>query len=441
MSFPGPISISPINNTIDQNIGLRISQRVTAQIVSVTGTTAILEVDGHPVVAQLTSADQAATLASQPSAQFIVTQLTDRSITLKLIKNEQAQPVIVGIVANGPELAERMLESNNLPTTATNLTLTRALIKQQLSVTPELLSELKNALSEYGNLSEADADLAAAMKSAGLPVTAQSLALAARQPAQTAQALSKLMNTLAQAASQEIPEELLQQLTTNLQTLRSLILTADGNSSQLADQLKAAVEAFGQSLENALLKQIQKSEKHISEKNLTSLMKLMQTLEQTDKQDAAHEVNEFLKDIHREQLMNVKPDPSRGYDEWAEIGFMIQSRQQQTEEKFSPARLRIAREPKENVNTRLILQVDIEPNETVEVDLALTGKQVKTLVRSPDLAWCEQAQNELPSLTDALTEIGYTLKDFQVEVETPQPFSRLQHGTGNINLMTVNIEI
>ena len=137
MSFPGPISISPINNTIDQNIGLRISQRVTAQIVSVTGTTAILEVDGHPVVAQLTSTDQAATLASQPSAQFIVTQLTDRSITLKLIKNEQAQPVIVGIVANGPELAERMLESNNLPTTATNLTLTRALIKQQLPVTPE----------------------------------------------------------------------------------------------------------------------------------------------------------------------------------------------------------------------------------------------------------------------------------------------------------------
>lgn len=441
MSFPGPISISPINNTIDQNIGLRISQRVTAQIVSVTGTTAILEVDGHPVVAQLTSADQAATLASQPSAQFIVTQLTDRSVTLKFIKNEQAHPVIVGIVANGPELAERMLESNNLPTTATNLTLTRALIKQQLPVTPELLSELKNALSEYGNLSEADADLAAAMKSAGLPVTAQSLALAARQPAQTAQALSKLMNTLAQAASQEIPEELLQQLTTNLQTLRSLILTADGNSSQLADQLKAAVEAFGQSLENALLKQIQKSEKHISEKNLTSLMKLMQTLEQTDKQDAAHEVNEFLKDIHREQLMNVKPDPSRGYDEWAEIGFMIQSRQQQTEEKFSPARLRIAREPKENANTRLILQVDIEPNETVEVDLALAGKQVKTLVKSTDPAWCEQAQNELPSLTDALNELGYTLKDFQVDVETPQPFSRLQHGTGNINLMTVNIEI
>ena len=73
MSFPGPIPISPINNTTDQDFGLRVYQRVTAQVLSVTGTTVVLEVDGHPVVAQLTSADQAATLSSQPTAQFIVT--------------------------------------------------------------------------------------------------------------------------------------------------------------------------------------------------------------------------------------------------------------------------------------------------------------------------------------------------------------------------------
>jgi hypothetical protein len=447
MSFPGPISISPINNTIDQNFGLRVSQRVTAQIVSVTGTTAILEVDGHPVVAQLTSADQAATLASQPTAQFIVTQLTDQSVTLKFIKNEQAQPVIVGIVANGPELAERMLESNNIPVTITNLMMTRSLLKQHLPVTPELLNELQSALSEYGDWGEAEADLAAAMKAAGLPLTGQSLALSARKPVQTADALSQLIATLTQAGAEDLPEEILKQLTSNLQTLHSLILTADGNSSQLADQLKAAVEAFGRSLENVLLEQIQNPEKSISEKSLASLVKLQNMLGQLGKQETARSIKEFLTDIHREQFMNVKPEPSRGYDEWAEIGFMIQSTTQKADEKFSSARLRIAREPKEAANkinpanTRLILQVDLQSGETVEVDLALAGKQIKTLVKSPDLAWCEQAQIELPSLTEALNELGYTLKDFQVDVETPQPFSRLQHGTGNINLMTVNIEI
>ncbi len=447
MSFPGPISISPIHNTTDQQIGLRAYQRVTAQIISVTGTTAILEVDGHPVVAQLSSSDQAATLASQSTAQFIVTQLTDQSVTLKFIKNEQAQSVLVGVVANGPELAERMLESNNLPITITNLIMTRSLLKQHLPVTPELLNELQSALSSYGDWGEAEADLAAAMKSAGLPLTGRSLALSARQPAQTAQTLSQLIATLTQAEGGELPEEILKQLTSNLQTLNSLILTADGNSSQLADQLKAAVEAFGRSLENVLLEQIQNPEKSISEKSLASLVKLQNMLGQLGKQETAQSIMEFLTDIHREQFMNVKPEPSRRYDEWAEIGFMLQSAAQKADEKFSSARLRIGREPKEDnhkinpANARLILQVDIQSGETVEVDLALAGKQIKTLVKSSDPAWCEQAQNELPSLTDALNELGYTLKNFQVDVKSPQPFHRIQSGTGSINLMTVNIEI
>ena len=441
MSFPGPISVSPINNTNEQFFGLRAYQRITAQVISITGTTAILEVDGHPVVAQLTSADQAATLSSQPTAQFIITQLNDQSVTLKFVKNEQAQPTLVGIVANGPELAERVLESNNLPVTTANLMMTRSLLKQQLPVTPELLNELQNALTEYGKLGEADMDLAAAMKSAGLPVTAQSLALAAQTPATTAQTLSQLIQSLTQTASQEIPEELLKQLTANLQTLRSLILTADGNSSQLADQLKAAVEAFGQSIENVLLKKIQNSGKSISEKNLTSLVKLQNMLEQLGEKETVQTIKEFLADIRREQLMNVKPEQPRGYDEWAQIGFVIQNTNQRTEEKFSSARLRIARGPKENTNTRLILQVDLQSGETVEIDLALAGRQIKTLVKSPDLMWCEAAQNELPSLADALNELGYTLKDFQVSVETPQTFSRLQPGTGSLHLMTVNIEV
>lgn len=441
MSFPEPISVSPINNTNEQFFGLRAYQRITAQVISVTGTTAILEVDGHPVVAQLTSADQAATLSSQPTAQFIVTQLNDQSVTLKFVKNEQAQPTLIGIVANGPELAERVLESNNLPVTTANLMMTRSLLKQQLPVTPELLNELQNALTEYGKLGEADMDLAAAMKSAGLPVTAQSLALAAQTPATTAQTLSQLIQSLTRTASQEIPEELLKQLAANLQTLRSLILTAEGNSSQLADQLKAAVEAFGQSIENVLLKKIQNSGKSISEKNLTSLVKLQNMLEQLGEKETVQTIKEFLADIRREQLMNVKPEQPRGYDEWAQIGFVIQNTNQRTEEKFSSARLRIARGPKENTNTRLILQVDLQSGETVEIDLALAGRQIKTLVKSPDLMWCEAAQNELPSLADALNELGYTLKDFQVIVETPQTFSRLQPGTGSLHLMTVNIEV
>lgn len=445
MSFPGPILISPLNNTTHQELGLRAYQRVTAQILSVTGATVILEVDGHPVVAQLTSADQAAALSSQRTAQFIVTQLTDQSLTLKFIKNEQ--PVTVGVVKYGPELAEQILENNNLPVTVTNLMMTRSMLKHHLPVTPRLLKELQGALSDYGDWSEADVDLAAAMKSAGLPVTAQSLALASRQSVQTADALTRLIALLTQSASQDIPAELSDQLKSNLQVLNLAIFKGDGEAAQLADQLKALVEAFGRSLENILLDQIQNPGKPIPDESLLSLVTLQQTLEQFGKQETAQSVKEFLNDIRQNQFMNVKPDPIPGQGEWSEISFMIQTGGQKAKENTSSARLRIAHESKEDSSkinpayTRLILQVDLEPGQTVEVDLSLVGKQVRTSVIAPDPAWCNQAQDELPSFVDALIELGYTLKDFQIGVGHPQSFSRIQTASGSPHLMTVNIEV
>ena len=437
MIFPGPISISPINNTNGQNFDLRVFQRITAQVLSVTGTTAVLEVEGHPVVAQLTSADQSALLSSQRTAQFVITQLGDNSVTLKLIKNEQTFPAGT---AFGPDLAERFLENNNLPITTSNLVMTRALLRQHLPITPRTLKELQGALSEYGDWGEAEADLAAAIKSAGLPLTGQSLALSARRPAPTAQAFSQLMATLAQAAKQNLPENLLEQLRSNLQFLNSLILDRGGDSSRMADQLKAWAEAFGRSLENILLSEIQNGAESISKNNLIELAKLQNLLEQFGRQETARSLKEFLTDIRREQLMNVRSD-SPSTTEWLEIGFALPK----ANKDFASARLRIARDGTAKAinpaSTRLVLQVDLSPAETVEVDLSFAGKQIRSSVTSPNPAWCKQAQAELPSLTDALAELGYTLTDFQVDVQMPQSFNRLQSGTGSIDLMTVNIEV
>lgn len=437
MIFPGPISISPINNTNGQSFDLRVFQRITAQVLSVTGTTAVLEVEGHPVVAQLTSADQSALLSSQRTAQFVITQLGDNSVTLKLIKNEQTFPAGT---AFGPDLAERFLENNNLPITTSNLVMTRALLRQHLPITPRTLKELQGALSEYDDWGEAEADLAAAIKAAGLPLTGQSLALSARRPAPTAQAFSQLMATLAQAAKQNLPEDLLEQLRSNLQFLNSLILDRGGDSSRMADQLKAWAEAFGRSLENILLSEIQNGAESISKNNLIELAKLQNLLEQFGRQETARSLKEFLTDIRREQLMNVRSD-SPSTTEWLEIGFALPK----ANKDFASARLRIARDGTAKAinpaSTRLVLQVDLSPAETVEVDLSFAGKQIRSSVTSPNPAWCKQAQAELPSLTDALAELGYTLKDFQVDVQMPQSFNRLQSGTGSIDLMTVNIEV
>ena len=447
MSFPGPIPVSPITPAVGQDIGLRAFQRITALVLSVTGSTAILSIEGHPVVAQLTSADQAAALLSQRSAQFIVTELTSQTVTLKFVKNEQALPAINGTVFNGPELAVRILEQNNIPLTSSSLMMARSVLKQHLPVTPQLLNELLGALSG-APFGEADAELAAAMKAAGLPVTAQSLKLAAHQTAQSGEVLSNLIATLSQSAKQNLPAAVLKEIDQNLQLINTIVVKGDGETSQLVEQLKTSVKLLGRSLENFLLERSKSQGPLPVEKDLSALIRLEQQLETFGQKESAKALNEFLTNVRQNQLMNVKPDPIPGSGAWTEVGFLIQNPQHEANDKFSAARLRIAHESKEESDrinpayTRLILQVDLETGETVEVDLSLVGKQIRTSVMAPDPSWCEEAQSELPALEEALQGLGYIVKETQIGIGAPQPFGGLKLNMDNQTpLMTVNIEV
>lgn len=437
MSFPSSLSVSPIGNSPNLESGLRAYQRVTAQIVSVTGTTAILEIDGQPVVAQLTSQEQSAALASRQTAHFLVTQLTDDVVTLKLVDNESTKSLQLN--SNQPELAVRLLEQSNLPMTVGNLLIARAMLKQHLPVTPETVHELLRAFPNTDGITEANADLAAAMKSAGLPVTAEALGLASRVPVQTSEALSRLIASLNRAASQGLPEEVMQQLKAALQGLRALVVDTGSENSQLADQLKAAVEALGRSLENILL------QNPIPEHGLMSLVKLQQLLEGSDKPDTAKAIQDFLSDLRLNQFMNAKPESSPRGGEWTMFGFALQNMPQQSEKEFSSARLRIAHEGGTGAinpqSTRLILQVDVRSDETVEVDLSLAGKQIRASVTTPDSSWREEAENEMPSLVEALSQLGYALSHVQVQTGSPQPLGRIQPSTDLPPLLTVNIEV
>ncbi len=447
MSLPGPLSVSSVNAPITQDLGLRPFQRVTAQILAVTGTTAILSVDGFPIVAQLTSSDQAAALLNQQTAHFIVTRLTDQTITLKFIKPDQPQAAATAALTNAPELAMRLLEQNQLPVTANMLGLARAVLKQYLPVTPELLNELVGALSDLGTWGPAQAELAATLKAAGLPVTAQSLKLASNQAVQTGESLSNLISQLNNLSGKGLPTELLTQINANLQSLNESVLQAGGDSSQLAKQLKTAVEMLGRSLESVLLEQSNNPDPSKSEKGLLALAQLQHSLEMSGEKKTAQTIEKFLGDLRQNQFLNVRSEPQPGSAAWSEIGLMLQPGLQKTQEDFSSVRLRIAREPRPNSGkidpayTRLILQVEIKPGEMVEVDLSLVGKQIRTAMTAPDPAWCAQAEQELPSLEDALQNLGFNLKDVQIGVGEPRAFDRLSVGTGRAALRAVDIEV
>jgi hypothetical protein len=444
MNIPGPLSVSAVNIPHQQELDLRPFQRVTAQVLSMTGTTALLTIEGYPVVAQLTSADQAATLLPHQTAQFVVTQRTNEKITLKIISDDQTQASSARSVPQLPELAMRLLEQQNIPVTANHLIIARALLKKHLPVTPALINELSEVLSAYGSTGSKEAELATMLKSVGLPVNAHSLALASRQAAQIGDSLTRPMTKLTAMSGQDLPEELLKQLDSNLQILSRIVLNAEEEPSRLAKQLKAAVEILGKSLEHVVLERMQ-NPGAFSGNHLLSLVRLQQSLEQTGKNELANAIDDFLKDLQQNQFLNAKPEQHLGQSEWTEISFPIQSAQQKANEVFASARLRIERERESGSNrinltyTRLILQVDLEPCQTVEVDLSVVDQQIRTSVTAPDALWCQQAQQDLPALELALKDLGFTLKDVQIDVGEPHSFERLKTSGGTLP-MTVDIE-
>ncbi len=439
MNISGLTPITPTRAPETPEPGLRLFQRITAQVLTVTGTAVVLSIDGQPIVAQLTSSDQAAALFPRQTAQFIVTKLNDEAITLKLLRNDPAQPPAT---AAGPELALRLLEQNNLPVTANHLMMARSVLKQNLPISPGLLNELLGAMPEDGSWGSAESDLAAALKAAGLPVTAETLKLAARQPAPAGQALAGLIAQLSQAAGQDLPPEVLAALRQGLQTLNGLVVNSDGNPARTAEQLKTAISLLGRSIENLLLEP-----SSLPEANLGVLLRLRDSLEQAGKTDLSHAIHEFVEDLRQNQFLNAKPDPAPGRENWAEVSLMLQTVHPKTEEEYSQARLRVLRKPGAGTEqsdpdlTRLLLQVEVTPGEVVEIAIDVTGQQIRTTLTAADALWCENARQELPSFEQALQALGFTPQGTRIEQGKPSMPGRLLSIAEGPILRAIDIEV
>lgn len=438
MDLSGPRAINSINALSKPELGLRLFQRVTAQVLDVTGTTAVLSVEGIPIVAQLTSTDQAATLLTQHAAQFVVIQLTNQKVTLRMIGNDVQEISSGPPSSSGTELAIRVLEENNLPVTDQTLVLARAILKQHLPVTKDLLNELIHALDNYGNWEMTQADIAAALKAADLPVSAQSIDLASRRPRKVGDSVSQILKLIKDMAGQNLPAQILEQLNDNLQLLSGSVLDGTEEVDALVKQLRSMLETMGRSQENVLLAQSQNADSNPAETSLLDLARLGQMLKQAGRNEGAETIRNFLEDIRSQQFLNSKSD-------WLAINFPLQNTK--TDQEFSSARIRVARESQTRSgkinpsSTRFILQVDIDSNETVEVDLSIGGQQVRTSVTTTSPVLCQQAADELPSLDQALQNLGFMLQDAKVSVGEPQQFKSLNVMPNSVPVMAVDIEI
>jgi len=431
MTIAAPQGVSPVSLSPAQELNLHPYQRVTAEILQVSKVQAVLSINGYPVVAKLSSPQQAAELLMQKSARFIVSQMDDETIVLKLLRPGQSPDLAESLFVPVKDLATRLLEQTGMQTNLSNLMMTRAVLNQRLPVTQGLLDEVSGVLSEFGVWGQNEADLAAAIKAAGLPLSAGSITLAGRSVVQLGESLAEIIHTLQNAASNpNLSEEVKQMVRGSLQTLQAIIPDWGSPVNQLAHSLQQYVQLFGRSVENILREGLQDKNSPGTDKSLLSLAHLQQALSKNGETDLSKNITRFLDDVRQNLLMNVKPDPVPGRGEWTVLGLMLKSPEAADEKQNIMARLRVSRQSnqKKGINpdyTHIIIQVDLSENAPMQVDLSLAGHQARATVTAPTPAASTRARDELPGLEEGLQKLGYLLKETQVDIGIPPAFESL----------------
>lgn len=446
MMTTGPVTSTGIVEAPNlNNLNLKLYQRITAQVMEVRGVEATLAIEGTPVVAKMPSAAQAADLLKQGAAQFVVTQLSNKGITLRLVQQEQQSPTMI----QPRDLATRLLEALGLARSDETMLLAQSALKHGVLVTPETLSELETALQQLGAWGEEEADLAVALKAAGLPVTPGSIQIISQKQDLLGDAISKLLQQL-QTALKNNPQS--PQLTNLLRESIVLLEKSMLKWQQPAEVLSKDVEwigkLLGRSFENELAQQLKAEQKNGKQESLSILGRLQQSLQKNGQGRLAGDVEKFIDTVRQNHLMNIHSDPTNGRGHWAELEIPLSVKGENANHQPPPAKIRIAKRENgdgEEIDpnyTRLIIQAEIAPGEPMEVDLAIASGQVQADITVPNFGIEQLAVSEWPSLQEGLFSLGFQVKTSRVDIGTiktqgglPEPKKRTKP------YQSVNIEV
>jgi hypothetical protein len=421
MNVNGPTPIAPISRQDDASLALRVNQRLAAEVLQVSGDRVVLALEGVQVVAQLTSPDQAAALAGRRFAQFLVRDLSASAITLQLVPTPgtPAAPA-----ASAAQLVPQILQQAGLPVSPTTETIARALLSQGLALTPELASELHAALAGMEGWGVPEAQVAAALKAQGFPLTPEALALAACRLPPLAELLAGLDKQLQNLLRGRTSPALVELARSVAQILQSLVVDPQAKNGDLAEKLRQAAALLGRSLENELVHG--KGGDAGPPTGWMALAALRGELARQGSSPLLEALDSFLNGVRQMQFANTPPDPATAQGRWLRLdlplggfgmapGGINPSRPQ-------TARLRVAYRPEgegsklDLANTRLVLQVDLGPEEAVQVDLSVVDRRVGARVTATSEALCEKAERALPSLETGLERLGYSLQSARFDV-------------------------
>jgi hypothetical protein len=428
MLVQGLQPVQPGARPIDQPLQLHLNQKVTAEILSVNGEQIEMVIQGYRVVGRLQTNDQAAQLENNRLAQFIVKGTIDGVLQLAIAKADETA-ITQQTASTISILAQNLLVLNNVDLTDQNIMLSKALLNHGLPVTPQLMEELSEVLNGIPAWGQNEADMAAALKAGGMPLTENTLLLAMQTLPGLAESVSKLQNQLLDLSKGQAGTDITRLADQALKLLQSATIDWSKDLPGLLNDLKQAISVWGKSLESELARQTS-GESLQGTEGWLSLAQLRNALENNGNRSTVRSIDQFMDGVRQMQFLNTARPVENGNPPWLLVNLPMaahipgQPSQQGT---FFPASLRIAYRTQGKIkridpeNTRLVLTVDLQNGEYVTADLSVIGKRVGAWLSVSTDELREKAVENLPDLESRLEKLGLSLKVAQCEVAAVGP--------------------
>lgn len=427
MNITGPIqtNLPPIQDKPEQF--LKVNQRIAGEILNISNEQVVLAVNGVQIVARMTSAEQLASLMEKRYAYFVVKEINQEQITLQiaapLVNEESKKPII------NNDLGKALLEQYGITTNNSNLQIVQALLNRGLQITPSLVNELIEVLNANPEWSAKEAQLAAAIKSAGLPLTEETLKMAMHAAKDIRVNFLNLYDQLmANQFRAEISPSVRQQIQTALDAIRNLLVNGGDSLENIEIVLRSAVKGLGTSIENEIAKFLNPSKLENQTERINNLLfslsNLNNQLSSTNAGQLSRSIENFIEGMRWTHFLNIEPDPTVSKGQWTQfdvpVSFPANISGQQPE-MIRNMKIRIAHE-NENVQrinpayTRLVIQVDIDEGQRIKVDLSIVSQMVGAEITGTSKEICACASEELDELKTGLSNLGYTLKTSKIEL-------------------------
>jgi len=423
MNISGTPLVSPNQKPEDHLLALRLNQRITAEVLQVAGEQVTLAVQGVRIVAKLTSADQSAALIDQKIAHFIVRDLAGPLPNLQLVR-PGSQPASSPLLPPA-DLAARILHSQGLAVTPDTLQIARSLLGHNLTVTPELVKELTDVLAASGAWDAETVNLAAWIKSEGLPLSPGTLSLALKfhNGLGLTETLTELKGRLQGLMTAQSSSPLIKEMAENsIRLLNDLILQWDASPGKLEEMLHKAVRLLGNPLEHELAELVQKGIHTINdqplEDSLLTLIALRQELAKHGN-STVDSLDRFLDTLRWTQFTNSDPQSIPAKGQWLNLDFPLQGQGQPA---YQETHLRVAcQQGKDGAKvdpgyTRLVIQMDMKNGEMLEIDLSVVQKQIGAQITASSPQLRELAESELDQLSLGIERVGYQLQSARCTV-------------------------